>query len=108
MEWDKEKALESVDGDKELLQELIQLFTDTMEGDLDRIIQGKENCDNDIISKSAHSIKGASVALGFQTICDFAEKIEKNSKKNQNDSLSDDLNRLQELLEKAKEAGKSL
>jgi len=105
VEWDKETALESVDGDKELLQELIQLFTDTMEGDLGEIARGKSSQDNEVIARSAHSIKGASVALGFKTIRQLAEKVEKNAKKDQNDSLEEDLLQLQDLLQEAKQAG---
>lgn len=103
MEWNKKTALESVDGDEELLQELINLFVDTMEGDINKIKEGNRIDNNSEIASAAHSIKGSSVALGFEGIREVAEKIEKKAKVGDSTTLSDDIKQLDAFLEKAKE-----
>lgn len=103
MDWDKQIALESVDGDEELLQELINLFVDTMASDIDKIKEGQQNSNLVEVSNAAHSIKGSSVALGFEAIRALAEKVERDAKEGDESTLSDNIRELNTLLEKAKE-----
>lgn len=103
MDWDKATALESVDGDQELLQELISLFIDTMESDISKTKNGKQTENNDEVASAAHSIKGSSVALGFEDVRGLAEKIERNAKEGNSVTLADDIKILEMLLLKIKE-----
>ena len=80
MNWDKDKALESVGGDQELLDELIDLFVETTDTDISLIQQGLDTNDGVKAAEAAHSIKGSALALDFQEIREVSENIEKDSK----------------------------
>ncbi|MGL1932459.1 MAG: Hpt domain-containing protein [Desulfotalea sp.] len=80
MEWDRVQALESVDGDEELLNDIMCLFRDTMLADLGKIEIGikRESCM--AVLEAAHSIRGAALVLGLQEIVELAKSLEKESK----------------------------
>ncbi len=56
---DVDAALSRVEGDTELLQEMAQLFLNELDEQVDRIREAAANRDHQMLSESAHSLKGA-------------------------------------------------
>lgn len=88
MEWDKEQALLSVDGDHELLEDILLLFIDTYNADVARIEIAYKMGNWVTLSEVAHSIKGAALAMGFVEMKSCAEKMEKEAKEGVYDNLA--------------------
>ncbi len=57
--WDQVAALESVDGDKELLAEMAELFLQDSSRLVDEIEQAIERGDSSAVHHSAHTLKGS-------------------------------------------------
>lgn len=80
MQWDKAQLLESVDGDVEMLNDIVGLFKDTMLADLSKIEVAIKTSSFLVISDAAHSIKGAALTLGIDEISSLAEDLERDGK----------------------------
>lgn len=80
LKWDKEFAMEQTADDKELLQELLAIFKDSLQSDILLIAQGLEEGSGAKICSAAHSIKGASASLGILGIKEIALSIEEESR----------------------------
>ena len=76
LKWDREFALEQVDGDEEFLNELVGFFIDTTESDLEKLKASIDGGDNEGARQAAHSIKGAAGNLGFQGMWERAREVE--------------------------------
>jgi len=59
---------------------LLELFLDTTDLDLNEISSAIEISDKDLISRSVHNIKGASLNLGLDTITELMVRISKLNK----------------------------
>lgn len=81
LDWDKQFALEQAAEDAELLQELIDIFKDSFNSDMNLIKEGLlEEGGAGKISRAAHSIKGAAASLGIRGIHQLAMSIEEESR----------------------------
>lgn len=80
LKWDKEFALEQAADDRELLQELLAIFKDSMQSDVLLIQQGLDEGLAAKVCGAAHSIKGASASLGILGIKEIALAIEEESR----------------------------
>lgn len=80
LKWDKEFALEQAADDRELLQELLDIFKESMQSDLYLIQQGLDEGLAAKVCGAAHSIKGASASLGILAIKEIALEIEEESR----------------------------
>lgn len=80
LRWDREFALEQAADDVELLEELLLIFKDSFQSDIDLIEAGIAEESADKICGAAHSIKGAAASLGIQGISSVALEIEKDSR----------------------------
>ena len=80
LKWDKEFAMEQAADDKELLQELLTIFKDSLQADVLLIEQGLEEESAAKVCSAAHSIKGASASLGIMAIKELALLIEEESR----------------------------
>lgn len=80
LKWDKNFALEQAADDAELLQELLEIFKDSLQSDIFLIEQGLEIADAEKICRAAHSIKGAAASLGILGIHEIALAIEEESR----------------------------
>lgn len=80
LKWDKEFALEQAADDRELLQELLGIFKDSMQSDVLLIQQGLDEGSAAKICGAAHSIKGAAASLGILGIKEIALAIEEESR----------------------------
>ncbi len=80
LQWNKEFALEQAADDAELLEELLDIFKDSLQADLLLIEQGLEEGLPAKVSGAAHSIKGAAASLGILGIHEIALQVEEDSR----------------------------
>ncbi|HEB50215.1 MAG TPA: Hpt domain-containing protein [Desulfobulbus sp.] len=81
LQWNREFALEQTAGDEELLEELLVLFKDASAGDLAKLRQAVAEKDASAVVEAAHSLKGASASLGFESIRSLALEMEMDGRK---------------------------
>lgn len=98
LQWDKSFALEQAADDKELLQELIDIFKDSSMSDLANLKQGIAKGDPGMGRGCAHSIKGAAASLGFSAIKEITAAIEADCRDGSLTVATEQLPRLEELL----------
>lgn len=91
LKWDKEFALEQAADDAELLEELLEIFKDSLKSDIVLIEQGVDENSATIVCGAAHSIKGAASSLGIQGIQEVARDIENDSRSGGLDVAKDQL-----------------
>ena len=80
LKWNKEFALEQAADDMELLLELIEIFKESFQNDLQQLEEALGNNDADQICSAAHSIKGAAASLGIEGIREVALAVEEDSR----------------------------
>lgn len=80
LKWNKEFALEQTADDLELLQELLEIFKNSLTEDIHLIRTGISAGDSGQVAGAAHSIKGASSSLGIEGLTEIAKRIEDDSK----------------------------
>ena len=80
LKWNKKFALEQAADDAELLEELLDIFKESFQSDLQLIEQGLAEESPVKISGAAHSIKGAAASLGILGIHEIAIQIEDDSR----------------------------
>ncbi len=80
LKWNKEFALEQAADDAELLMELLDIFKESFQSDLQLIEQGIAESSATKISGAAHSIKGAAASLGILGIHEIAMQVEDDSR----------------------------
>jgi PAS domain S-box-containing protein len=74
--FDRDAALDRVDGDRELLQEIIELFFDEMPGLLAAVQETITRCDAKALERAAHTLKGAVGNFGAKGAFDAALRLE--------------------------------
>jgi two-component system, sensor histidine kinase and response regulator len=74
--WDRAKALEKVDGDEQLLQEVIQIFLEESPKQLAELRQAVTEGNSDLLERAAHSLKGELGYLGVLDTCQKARNLE--------------------------------
>jgi len=62
--------------EEEEFKEIVKLFLDTTYADLTELQSAIKENDNEKVAKTAHSIKGASINIGFSDIYEVAKSIE--------------------------------
>ncbi len=102
LNWNKEFAMEQAADDEELLQELLEIFKDSLKTDIGLVEQGLEEKNAEKISGAAHSIKGAAASLGIQGINDVSFLVEEDSRDGGFEAAADNIDNLQELLTQLK------
>lgn len=80
LNWDKDFALEQAADDAELLQELLEIFKDSLQSDIHLIEQGLKDESAERVCRAAHSIKGAAASLGIIGVHEIALAIEEESR----------------------------
>lgn len=73
------------------IRELLVIFIETSESDLDRLQQAVVEGDAKRVADAAHSIKGASANLGFMDIFSAAKNLEQKARKNSLEDLTDEV-----------------
>ena len=77
LNWDRSFALEQAGEDEEILAELIDLFKQSSNSDLEKIKAAAGVQDASAMGDAAHSIKGAAASLGVESVREVAQAIEK-------------------------------
>ena len=71
------ESLERVDGDEEILKEIIQIFVEDAPRQLHGLIKALEEGDADLAQRQAHSLKGSALNVGAELVTKVADAIEK-------------------------------
>jgi two-component system sensor histidine kinase/response regulator len=74
--WDKAAALDRVDGDEELLQDICRIFLEESPKLMGQLQQAVAQEDAEGIMRAAHSIKGESGYLGATNVSQMAKQLE--------------------------------
>jgi signal transduction histidine kinase/DNA-binding response OmpR family regulator/HPt (histidine-containing phosphotransfer) domain-containing protein len=74
--WDHAKALERVDGDEPLLQEMIQIFLEECPKQLAKLREAVAEGNSDMLERVAHNLKGELGYLGMPGACQKARDLE--------------------------------
>lgn len=98
LNWNKDFAMEQAADDVELLEELLEIFKDSLKTDIGLIEEGLKELNAEKISGAAHSIKGAAASLGIQGINDVALLVEEDSRDGGLGAANDNIKNLRELL----------
>jgi signal transduction histidine kinase/CheY-like chemotaxis protein len=77
LSWDPAKALERVDGDEALLQELLQIFLEESPKQLTGLQQAIDTANFEQMERTAHSLKGELGYLGLPEAAEKAKELER-------------------------------
>ena len=102
LNWNREFALEQAADDLELLQELLDIFKDSLQSDITLMEQGLAEKSAEKVCGAAHSMKGAAASLGIQGINDVAYIIEQDSREGGLGVAEENLDALKNLLSELK------
>ncbi len=91
---DLKDVLQRVQGDKDLLLELLDIFTDDCPAKISLIKEAAAKKDFGALRDSAHSMKGASANISARKINAIFLQIEQMAKNNTTDGLEDLLSKL--------------
>lgn len=82
--------------------ELVELFIETAESDIQKIKASYERKDADQLAEAAHSLKGSAGNLGFAALSEKAKLAEDNARNEKLDGVSELTCRIEEMLEEIK------
>ncbi len=74
--WDKAAALDRVEGDEELLQDICRIFLEESPKLMAQLRQAVAEGDPEAVSRAAHSLKGESAYLGATNVSQMAKQLE--------------------------------
>lgn len=74
--FDEERALQLLDGDRELLEDVLDLFQTTSRRLLEEIEEARTAGDREALRKSAHSLKGAAANICATRVQEVARTLE--------------------------------
>ena len=74
---DRELLLQNVDGDAELLREIVELFFESSDEIVRNLKTAVTGADADAVNRSAHQLKGALANVGACAAADAAARLEK-------------------------------
>lgn len=95
-QFDRASLLERVEGDEELLAEMIKLFLADAPRLLDAMRNSLQQGDMIVLERSAHSMKGAASNLSANITTAAALKLEKNAKNGDAETSRASLSSLEE------------
>jgi HPt (histidine-containing phosphotransfer) domain-containing protein len=95
-EWPVEKLdrvllLERLEGDRELLAELIQLFVECAPQTLEAMRNALRRGDMPAVAQAAHSLKGSAGSLSAQVTADMASRLEQDARNRNIDAARADV-----------------
>jgi two-component system sensor histidine kinase/response regulator len=102
--FDRRTALDRVNGEEELLNEVIELFLSDAPGRLAEIRVGLEHADSKSVEIAAHSLKGAAGYIGAERVSSQALKVEELARHGELSTVPDEFGKLELEVEKLKEA----
>ncbi len=93
---DIKAAADALGLDEDEFSEIVELFIDTAQSDIDKLKEGFDKGDAEMAANAAHSLKGASGTLGFMDISGIAKIAEEDAKNKDLDKLADSVAKLNE------------
>src|SRR5580658_5590285 len=75
--WDRDKALKRLDGDEQLLREIVQIFVEESSRQLADLKRAVMQGDAELLEKTAHGLKGEVSYLGMPTVSQMANELER-------------------------------
>jgi HPt (histidine-containing phosphotransfer) domain-containing protein len=88
--FDKAELMERVQGNEELMADLVRLFLEDVPQQLREIGTAQETGDCMRLERAAHSLKGSAASLGAKALAEVARKLEmRGREKKLNDSEQD-------------------
>ncbi len=103
LSFDLDKALETVDQDKEFLKELMDIFKSDYPQKLSKISRAIKEKDFKTLNETAHGLKGAAGNLYLTKVYELTLQLEKKGKENKIEGAKEIYQELEEELEKFKE-----
>lgn len=100
---DKEGGIRRVGGDADLYQELMEMFFDQSNQQIEELNDAIEKKETQSIKHLAHSIKGAASNLGVLLVQESAHVLEKNGNENKMNEALQNFNKLKQDLIRVKE-----
>lgn len=91
---DMDNALDRLDGDKELLDEICRYFIEMGHEQMTRISEASENNDTGTIRREAHSMKSASASVGAMRLYETSRTVEMIAAGDASESLSNAMDQL--------------
>jgi len=74
--WDGAKALERLDGDEQLLHEIVQIFLEESPKHLANLKRALTEANAELLERTAHTLKGELSYLGMPTVSQRAHELE--------------------------------
>jgi len=99
---DMQKALEAVDGDRELMIELINMFLEELPDTMSNLESCVQNANAEDIERKSHTLKGALGNFGADKAVELSFALEKAGRFNELKNASDTLNALQSEMERVR------
>lgn len=97
--YDRDRALERVAGDEELLEELNDSFLEESGQWMNQLRQAIDEGDAETVGEMAHTIKGAADTIGGVRVTELAKTIEDNGWDEQLDEAREHYERLEIAIE---------
>lgn len=97
---DRGDALDRLDGDEELLDELLRIFRDDAPAMLRRLEETGAGLDDHALERAAHSVKGASATISARSVSAFAADVERLAREGRRDEARARLPELRRELER--------
>jgi PAS domain S-box-containing protein len=101
--FNREEALERIEGDEELLNEIVGLYLDDCPEIVFRIEEAVKGEDSESLERAAHNLKGALKNLGADASSEIAEELERCGRERDLGGVKDLYERLKIELEHLKE-----
>lgn len=86
-DWDS--ALEWMEGDEELLKELIEIFLSVYPEQMSMIKEAIDRCDSASLQESAHKMSGSISCFGAKNVHNAVVKLEQMGKENKLDGVNE-------------------
>ena len=99
IDWDMKELLERIDGDRELLHELLEMFREDVRINLEKSSKAMAELDFDALARTAHTLKGMLRNLSMRAAGETAAALETAAQENRLDDSEQLLDRLVRELE---------
>lgn len=99
IDWDMKELLERLDGDRELLHELLGMFREDVWVNLEKAREAKAERDFESLARTAHTLKGTLTNLSMRAAAETAAALERAARENRQGDCEQQLDRLVKELE---------
>ena len=97
---DIKAALERVEGDRDLLDELLALFAEECQSSIKGIREAFDSRDARVLERLAHTVKGSAANLGANDLSKAASAVEKKARAEEMDNVAEEVAALERQVER--------